>query len=56
MPMSDFTDFDRYYQSLSDRQIIEILQDNADRYQPAALEAARKILEQRGLDDKPNFR
>jgi hypothetical protein len=49
--MSDFNDFDEYYRSLSDRQIAEILNDNADKYQPAALEAARKILEQRGLDE-----
>ena len=49
--MSEFNEFDEYYSSLSDRQIIEILQDKADRYQPAALAAAKREFVLRGLDE-----
>lgn len=50
--MSDFDDFERYYKSLSDRQIIEILRDNPDRYQQAALLSAKKEFDRRRLNEK----
>lgn len=50
--MSDFDDFDGYYKSLSDEQVIEILRDNPDRYQQSALLAAKKEFDRRGLNKK----